>query len=89
MQIPHIEFPIEPEGDELGMTVYWVDVQVTEGEKTDLMLMLSFELAGSDIPDNAYVMAYATFPDATEENEGKFETVTCTTMYKKAEESED
>ena len=71
------------------MVVYWGAATVTDSEYTDLMLMLSFELSGATIPDDAYVMAYASFPDARDEGEeepGRFESVTCTARYTKTAE---
>ena len=61
------------------MNIYWGPAQVAKDGYNDLMLLISFEIYGATIPNNAYVMSYASFPDA--DNEGKFETVTCTVMY--------
>ena len=86
------------------MVIYWVSAEVAEGDWTcldrleddqpvpvcdiDKVLMLSFEFSGVEVPDNAYVMAYASFPDLTDEDTaGKYETVTCTTEYSKDAET--
>ena len=79
MQIPHIVESVEQEEDSLGMAIFWVSAQVIEEEQTDLNLMLSFELSGPKIPNNAYVMAYASFLDP--DNEDMYETVACVAEY--------
>ena len=61
------------------MNIMWGPATIESDDYTDLMLMLSFELSGATIPNNAYVMAYASLPD--EDNPGTFESVACTVRH--------
>ena len=79
LKVPQIAEVIEQIYDDLGLTIYWGAPTIVDGEYTEVMLMLTFEVYGPVMEQDAMVLTYATLPD--HEKEDYFESVTCTAKY--------
>ena len=63
LKVPQIAEVVEQIYNDLGLTIYWGAPTIVDGEYTEVMLMLTFEVYGPVMEQDAMILTYATLPD--------------------------